>query len=368
MRVAIVSGPRSEQPMGLELAELRLLAALLPAVAGSTIQLDVRVVGRRQALRHARAIGGRWTPAFRDGLPRAATAGVDLVHLLGLDLAPPSRRPFVATVHDLSPLHFDDEGRLPPWIDEIADRARLLLTPSAFTASEIERHLGVSEERIRVIGGGPALDAQSAAPLSRRELAELGIEPPLVLRYGGYTKRKNVPLLLEAWSRVPTGTLVLAGPPQAAREAILDAARSRERLVVLDYVSAELLARLLKTATVLVSTSSYEGFGLPPLEALAAGTPVIAVAAPFVREVCEKAALLVDADADELASALCAVIAAAPQSAPIVTAIPEAMTWRHAAEKVLQAYRDAAQASDGVPSKQGRRQRDRYQDTPPTLS
>jgi glycosyltransferase involved in cell wall biosynthesis len=271
-------------------------------------------------------------------------------------------------VHDLSPLHFDDEGRLPPWIDEIADRARLLLTPSAFTASEIERHLGVSEERIRVIGGGPALDAQSAAPLSRRELAELGIEPPLVLRYGGYTKRKNVPLLLEAWSRVPTGTLVLAGPPQAAREAILDAARSRERLVVLDYVSAELLARLLKTATVLVSTSSYEGFGLPPLEALAAGTPVIAVAAPFAREVCEKAALLVDADADELASALCAVIAAAPQSAPIVTAIPEAMTWRHAAEKVLQAYRDAAQASDGVPSKQGRRQRDRYQDTPPTLS
>ena len=56
-------------------------------------------------------------------------------------------------VHDLSPLHYDDEGQLPPWIDEIVERAALVLTPSEFTASELQKHFGVAEQRIRIIGG-----------------------------------------------------------------------------------------------------------------------------------------------------------------------------------------------------------------------
>ncbi|MGZ4415532.1 MAG: hypothetical protein ACXVRZ_14325, partial [Gaiellaceae bacterium] len=104
MRVAIVSGPRSELPMGLELAERRLLEALR-SNPGS-IQLDLRVVGRRRALRHARALGARWIPTVRRSLPTTAEANADLVHLIGLDLPPPRRCPFVATVHDLSPIHY----------------------------------------------------------------------------------------------------------------------------------------------------------------------------------------------------------------------------------------------------------------------
>src|SRR3954454_3048409 len=146
MRVAIVSGARSATPMGLELAEQRLLEAL--RAADTSIELDVRVVGGRAARAHARRVRGRWIPALPTRPWTAAWAGADLVHLVGLELPRPRHKPFVATVYDLSPLHYDDEGSLPPWIDEIAARAALLLTMSEFTASALHEHLGVPRERI----------------------------------------------------------------------------------------------------------------------------------------------------------------------------------------------------------------------------
>jgi glycosyltransferase involved in cell wall biosynthesis len=330
--------------MGLELAELRLLGSLRAEV--TDFALDVRVVGGRSSRRYARRLGARWIPARRHTLPRLASSGADLVHLIGLDLPPPRRKAFVATVHDLSPLHYDDEGVLPPWLGEIAERALFLVTPSAFTAAELHRHLGVPPERVRVFGGAAALDARNAEFLSPPELRQLGIEPPFVLRYGGYTKRKNVPLLLEAWAQVSCGTLVLTGPPQSARAKILAEAPSLDRVVVLDYVPQMLLARLLRGAAALVSTSAYEGFGLPPLEALAAGTPVVAVSTPFVREVCGDAALLVEGRSDALASALHRVLVDEELAHHLGTAGPARaanFTWSGAASAVIRAYESAVQ-------------------------
>src|SRR5438128_12138072 len=125
MRVAIVTGPRGREPMGLELAELRLLEAMR-AVDGF-VRPQVRVVGGRAARRHARRVNGAWIPARPSRPWSAAWRDAELIHLLGLDLPPPHGLPFVATVHDLSPLHYDDEGSLPPWMDEIVDRASMLL-------------------------------------------------------------------------------------------------------------------------------------------------------------------------------------------------------------------------------------------------
>jgi glycosyltransferase involved in cell wall biosynthesis len=211
----------------------------------------------------------------------------------------------------------------------------------------VRGHLGVPEQRITVIGGAPALEAADSRPLTDGELAELGITPPFALRYGGYTKRKNVPLLLEAWSQVAVGTLVLTGPPQPARERTLAAAPSCDRVVILDYVSETLLARLLRTASALVSTSTYEGFGLPLLEAMAAGTPVVAVSKPFVGELCGDAGYLVEPNVGALAEAITCVL----QDSNVARGLSDAgrlqadkYSWDRVADAVLSAYALAATA------------------------
>jgi glycosyltransferase involved in cell wall biosynthesis len=343
VKVAIVSGARAAEPMGLELAEQRLLDALRQEPRSDT-EVELRVVGGRAARRHAQRIGGRWIPAMHGRFPSRAAAKADLVHLLGLDVPPPDRKPFIATVHDLAPISYDDEGALPPWTSDIVETARLVLTPSAFTASELVGQLSVPHERIRIIGGAPAIEALQAEPLSDQELRSLGIEAPFVLRCGGYTKRKNVPLLLAAWARVPVGTLVLTGPPQAARAELLKSAPSLERVVVLDYVAPELLARFLRSAAALASTSEYEGFGLPPLEAMAAGTPVVAVETPFVREMCGDAALLVDAEPSAVADALTSILGNGGAAALAAAGRSRAaqFSWAQTALAVLDAYSGAA--------------------------
>jgi glycosyltransferase involved in cell wall biosynthesis len=343
MKVAIVSGSRSPEPMGLELAELCLLKALRQRSGDAA--LDIRVVGRRGASRHARVLGGRWIPARPGTLPRRASSGVDIVHLLGLELPPPSRQPFVVTIHDLAPLQFPDEGCLPPWTEEVAARAKLIFAPSKFTACEIEGRLSVPSERIRVIGGGPALEAKGVAPLSDAELSALGVRGPLILRYGGYTTRKRLSLLLDAWPLVRNGTLVLSGPPQRTREDILSRAPSLDRVVVLDYTPSALLARLLRSASILVSTSSYEGFGLPPLEAIAAGTPVVATSSEFVREICGDAALLTESTPDSIGRALNLILADHALASELSTkGLQRAAqsSWSRAAARVLSGYREVA--------------------------
>jgi glycosyltransferase involved in cell wall biosynthesis len=326
--------------MGMELAESRLLEALRAAANG--VRINVRVIGGRSARRHSRRLHGSWIPARPGQLPAVAVARAALIHLLGLDLPPPRRKPFIAMVHDLAPLNYDDEGEMPSWTGDLVARAALLLAPSAFTAGELGRHFAVPDERVRVIGSGPALVARDAEPLSPSDLRGYGIEPPFILRYGGYTTRKNVPLLLKAWAEVPVGTLVLAGPPQKAREKILAEAPSLDRVVVLDYVPEALLARLLRSASALASTSSYEGFGLPLLEAMAAGTAVVAVSTPFVREVCGDAALLIAENQVALANALRGLLTDEALAARFRAAGPKraaSFTWSKAAFETLDAYR-----------------------------
>jgi glycosyltransferase involved in cell wall biosynthesis len=342
MKVAIVSGGRSAQLMGLGLAERRLLEALQRQA--DDVDLSLRVVGRRGAYRHARSIGGMWIPARAKTSPRIAFRDANLIHLLGMDLPPPLGKPYVATIHDLSPLLYGDETPFPTWLDDAVSRARLLLTPSRFTARELEQRLRIHPTRLRVFGGAPALEARSARPMSDVELAHLGIRPPYVLRYGGYTRRKNVALLLEAWRDVPLGTLVLCGPPQQAREDLLRKVGPLDRVVVLDYVPESLLARLLRSASGLVTTSEYEGYGLPPLEALAAGTAVVATESEFAREICGDAAFLVEPRRQPLSQAIVRVLS----DVDFASALSDkglrqaaSFTWDAAANRVLTAYREA---------------------------
>lgn len=336
--------------MGLESAEERLLDAVRAHPGGPDV--DLRVVGGRGARRSARARRARWHPARPGCMPRRAWRAAKLVHLIGLDLPPPPRPAFVATIHDLAALRFDDEGHAPPWLEQVAGRAHRIVTPSRFTAGELTEQLGVAPERIRVIPNGPGQIVSSATkPLSGDELAALNLRAPFVLRTGGFTRRKNVALLLAAWPEVRRRTgaqLALAGPPQAARAHQLSAAPSLNGVVVLDYLPAASMPGLLRAARALVSTSSYEGFGLPPLEAMAAGTPVVAARAPFVEEVCGDAAILVDPDPAKLAESLVRVLEDEPLRDRLCTAglrRAQAFTWPAAAGALVDVYRELELAS-----------------------
>jgi glycosyltransferase involved in cell wall biosynthesis len=325
--------------MGLELAELRLLEALRSSRSG--VRLSLRVVGGRGGFRHSRRVGARWIPGRRQQPPSLTWRGVDLVHLLGLDLAPPPHQRFVAMVHDLSPLRYPDEPAMTPCAREIIARASALLTPSRFTACELNELFDVPPELITIVGSGPAFDAGKLEPASTEELGRLGIRAPFAIRYGGYTARKNVRLLLDAWAGVSGATLVLVGPPQEARRGLLAAAPSLDNVIVLDYVPQTLLMRLLRAAGVLVSTSSYEGFGLPALEAMTAGTPVVAVRRPFVEEVCDGAAALVDPEPEALAARLTTILEDEDERRRLATAGRERaaqFTWDRVAEAVVASY------------------------------
>lgn len=338
--------------MGLERAEARLFRSLRRQAPDS---VEIRVVGGRGAYRTARRLQGRWVPSPPGRPLRNAWRRSDLVHLAGLDLPPPPRSiPFVATIHDLCALDFSDEGRLPASADDIARRARLILTPSAFTADQVHQHLGVPHTRLRVVPNGPGQDISSSTPpLSRVELEQLGLRAPFVLRYGGYTERKNVGLLLDAWplvTREVRASLVLAGPPQGARTGIVRRAGRLDEVHVLDFVDAKTLPRLIRTAVAVVVPSVCEGFGLPLLEAMAAGTPVVALELPFAREICGDAGLLCDATAVDLAAGLHRVIIDRSLRVAMSrrgAARAALFSWQRAADLTLRSYREALDGPTG---------------------
>lgn len=348
-RVAVVVGGRSLAAAGLEHAERRLLSTLVDGKP-SGLSIELRVVGRRMARGYARHLGARWVPAAPGSMPRRAWRRADLVHLPGTDLRPPPTD-FVATIHDLAALEYPDEGTLTPWMDEIVQRAVLITCPSQFTATEVERQFRVARERIRVVPNGPGCEiSPTTAPLGDAERRALGLPSRFVLRLGGYTQRKNVGRLLEAWQLVEGGDdlhLVLAGPFQPARERLGAVASSLERVHILDYVEPELLPRLIRSAEALVTTSLYEGFGLTPLEAMAAGTPVVAVRMPAAEEVCGEAAVLVPDEPALLAAAIGQVATDATLRERLRVAglvRSGAFTWSRAAELLVEVYRDSLEA------------------------
>lgn len=353
MNVAVVTGGRDPKGLGLEQAEVCLLAAV--AREGRT---RIRVVGGRSAAAYARRLrsGGltaRWVPALPPRIHRLTWAGADLVHLAGLSLPPPKRTPFVVTVWDLAAVRFRDEGELPPWAPDMIRRARFVLTHSRFIADEVSSLFDIDPTRIRVVPHGPARDLGTVPPLTAAELGGLGIRGRFVLRTGGYTDRKHVDLLLTAWPHVrqrhPGTTLVLAGPAQPARRALLAAAPSLEGVHVLDFLPGALVGGLMRSAAAVASPSRYEGFGLPPLEAMTAGTPVVALRTAFAEEICGEAAVLVEDDPLAFAEGLHRVLSDQELGARLkASGLNQAclFTWAGAAGAIHHVYRSALAGRD----------------------
>jgi len=193
-----------------------------------------------------------------------------------------------------------------------ATRADRIVTPSEFTRNDVLKLLPVEPERVVVIPGGidPSFKPQPDAEVATR-LAPLGLRPgDYLLFLGTIEPRKNLARLLQAVELAgpKIGPLVLAGGRgwnnAAIRDAIVRLARDG-RVRDLGYVPDDLRPALHAGARAFVYPSLYEGFGLPPLEAMACGTPVLTSNVSALPEVMGDAALYVDPhDVSELAGCL----------------------------------------------------------------
>ncbi|MFL5735843.1 MAG: glycosyltransferase family 4 protein [Actinomycetota bacterium] len=231
-------------------------------------------------------------------------------------IPPPTERPFVVTVHDIAFTLFPETAThlSPRWHAGFRggiERAGRVLVPSAATRDDLVERFAVENDRVRVIplGVEPARATNDADV--ERVRRRFSIDGPYVLFVGGIERRKNLPALVRAFAslRQDLGiSLVLAGgavarDPGASRE--LEAAvralpeRVGRRVVATGYVSEQDKAALLSGAEALMYPSTYEGFGFPVLEAMAAGTPVLTSDRSSLPEVAGDAALLVDPSSEE---------------------------------------------------------------------
>ncbi len=236
---------------------------------------------------------------FETYAPRSAV----LFHGLNQRLPQVRFRRAVSTFHDLFVLTGDYSSaefrrRFAEQARHAAERSDLIIAVSEFTAAQVRDLLGVEPSRVRVVPHGVL---PAAAPdLSRDRL---------ILHVGAIQKRKNIARLVEAFEQVEAGwRLVLAGSLGYGGEEILGRIAESPRkadIQVLGYVSRERLTELYARASVFAFPSLDEGFGMPVLEAMAAGVPVLTSNRPALAEVSGEAALLVDpADGVAIAAAL----------------------------------------------------------------
>jgi glycosyltransferase involved in cell wall biosynthesis len=275
--------------------------------------------------------------------------------------------PAVVTIHDVIHLRFPGRRARPlaPLYARVmlrlaVRRAARVIAVSDSTRRDLEDWLGARPERIRVIPNGVTAVFRPAADGADIEagLAKLGVAPPYWLFVGNPLPHKNVGRLLEAFAGLPAaaGPLVLAGVRPAGQPALdraIQARGLRGRVILLAPVPESSLALLYQGATALVIPSLWEGFGLPALEAMACGTPVVASNRGGLPEVVGDAGVLVDpTNVDSLRAALYNLAVDLPLRAALRAAglaRARAFSWRHAAEATVGVYREALAVGPGEP-------------------
>jgi len=308
------------QPMGQQVYE-RELADRAAAELGPDWSVD-RIVVRtlRSPLTGTVRVPSRLligaSPAVRRLAGRFLYPGQGIVHRMDLRL-PPARSPEVLTVHDVVSLRFPDEGRMPSDAASSARRAAVVVCPSQFSADEVASQLGVVAPV--AIHNGVSERFFGAAPLTAAALGAHGIRSPFVLHAGGCTQRKNLAGLADAWPLVrsarPDAMLVLVGPQDERRDRLFGPLAGAVRL---GRVDGPTVRGLMAAAAAVVVPSTYEGFGLPALEAMAAGAPVVAAARSSLPEVCADAAYLVEPDGPGVAEGLVAALAGGAETESMI--------------------------------------------------
>lgn len=287
--------------------------AVLPRAIVGHPAFPFRVLGPRSEIL-------RYTVALPLTLKRIRE-GVDLLH--SLIYAPPwSPVPVALMVTDLSFRHLPElyrastRLRLSLLMPRQLRRARIVMTLSEFCRRDITQEYGVPADRVFVVPC--AVETPSPATLDPQALRALGVSGPFFVYVGNRHPRKNVPRMIRAFGRARRAApelarhqLVIAGARWwDVRDELEAAAETAPGSVLfLEQVPTPTRDLLLRSAEALVYPSLFEGFGLPPLEAMAVGTPAIVSNASAIPETVGDAALLVDPlDIDALARAMVSIV------------------------------------------------------------
>lgn len=271
--------------------------------------------------------------------------------------------PSVVTVYDVIPLLFPGDylrtGLLYRVLFTAAKRATVILAVSQRAKADIVAQLGVAAGSVEVV---PGAAHQRFCPTPAGELlARLRIATPYVLYVGGLAEkdpRKGVDQLIDAFAawvraRGRSETLVLAGALGPAAEPLRERARRTDaRIEFTGFIPEDDLPALYSGSRCLVTASRYEGFGLPALEALACGTPVVAYSVGALPEVTGTGALLVrDGDTDALVRSLERLCDDPQLRAGMAAAGREhaaTFSWQRAAQLTWRAYERAARDYRGT--------------------
>jgi glycosyltransferase involved in cell wall biosynthesis len=323
-------------------------AALVRALIGGTPQL-VTVNARPYRLREQSLL-----PL---SLLRADLALIHFPHY-NLPLLKPGR--FVVTVHDLFPFEFPEihSGPLPRAVNQMlmrnaVRRAAQIITPSRATAMAVRETFPGAFNRVTAIPEA-ADDRFTSVRNPAGEAAwqaRLGIRPPYIFYLGQWKAYKNLPLLFDAFTQVrkahPEAQLVVAGDDPRHPEVRQRAAQLPAGSVVLPgRLPESAVPDLYRGASVLVLPSRAEGFGLPVIEAMACGVPVVCSDLPVLREIADGVATFCDPDdAAAFAGAIGDILGPPPGPSPqgggrIQLGIERArsFTWERAARQTVGAY------------------------------
>jgi glycosyltransferase involved in cell wall biosynthesis len=359
--------------IGVYTRELLLALARLPrfryvGMAHRPVGCAAELAAAGVALEHQAAPLGVLWQQLR--LPRRLAAGdVDLFWspLTALPLALPV--PAVSTVHDLTTLLLPEthsakvRWSMLPFLARSLARARRVVAVSQATADDVAFHFPETRPRLVVVheGVGPAF-----APAPPERVAairrELGCPEGYLLYVGTLEPRKNLGLLLDAWELLrgelaagePVPPLLLAGGYGWGSRALVRriAGLAPHGVRALGRVGSDLLLRLYQGATLFVYPSLYEGFGLPPLEAMACGVPTVVAAAASLPEVVGSAGVAVPpGDAGALAAELADLLARPERRAELARRGPERarlFRWETAAERMEAIFAAALRDGDAA--------------------
>ncbi|MGV1006995.1 MAG: glycosyltransferase family 4 protein [Dermatophilaceae bacterium] len=298
----------------------------------------------------ARVLRRLWMRSDRPDV-RLVTGPVDVMHGTNFVLPPARGASGVVTIHDLAYLRWPstvaaaslDYARLVP---RALARGAHVCTPSAAVAEQVRDAYPVPPERVHVTPLGVDDSWASAQPLPPKERRALGVPSSYVLAVGTMEPRKNLALLLDTYrlaarERLDLPPLVLVGG-HGWGEQLVTHGVAPDRLVLTGYLPQERLRQVVAGAQALLFPSLDEGFGLPPLEALACGVPALVSDLPVTREVLGLHCAYADPhDVESFLIGMQSVLGTPPGTAASRRAYAARFTWAQCAYATVAAYRAA---------------------------